>query len=392
MGAQTQARSLCKKRNRKCKVGSFLRNFSLKLFFSTIKTTDLSSSTDRTRTRAQHHAQPAVHARLAPHRRDLRSCIRPSPLWPLCSYDAPFNRRSIPTTRLPCTDALIQVRLQFSCACARVLVVRGAFRRCSCAFPLCRPRFISCCCVVRWRFMLSWRVCAVVLCCRVFLLPSCGAVVWFRAVVWCCRLVWFRFVPSCRFVPSFSCHGFVWCCRAFLFPSFSAVVSCRRVVSCSCVVWCRRFVSCRGFVRCCPFVPSCRFVPSCLFVPSCRFVLFCPMVSSFRFVPWFCAVLSCVSVAVVWCCRFVPSCHFVLLCRVVPSFRSCRGFVWCCRVFAVVSFCAVVCVLSCCRAVLTRVSVVRRAVLSCVSCVSVVPSCGAVVSLRARAVPVPCLR
>jgi len=42
--------------------------------------------------------------------------------------------------------------------------------------------------------MLSWRVCAVVLCCRVFLLPSCGAVVWFHAVVWCCRLVWFGFV------------------------------------------------------------------------------------------------------------------------------------------------------------------------------------------------------
>ena len=134
-------------------------------------------------TRAPHHAQPALHARLAPHRRDLRSCIRPSPPWPLCSYDAPFNRRpSIPATRLPCTDTLIQVRLQFSCACARVLVVRGAFRRCSCAFPLCRPRFISCCCVVRCRLVPSWRVCAVVLCCRVFLLPSCGAVVLFHAV------------------------------------------------------------------------------------------------------------------------------------------------------------------------------------------------------------------
>ena len=125
----------------------------------------------------------------------------------------PLTRPSIPATRLPCTDALIQVRLQFSCACARVLVVRGAFCRCSCAFPLCRPRFISCCCVVRWRFMLSWRVCAVVLCCRVFLLPSCGAVVWFRAVVWCCRLVWFL-----RAVVSFRAVVFV--------PWFRVVLSC----------------------------------------------------------------------------------------------------------------------------------------------------------------------
>ena len=79
-------------------------------------------------------------------------------------------------------------------------------------------------------------------------------------------------------------------------------------------------------------------------------------------------------------------------CRAGPAGRAQGGRIGGRKKVTVVSFCAVVCVLSCCRAVLTRVSVVRRAVLSCVSCVSVVPSCGAVVSLRARAVPVPCLR
>ena len=72
-------------------------NFSLKLFFSQYKSRDLIIYVQIAHvTRAQHHAQPAVHARLAPHRRDLRSCIRPSPPWPLCSYDAPFNRRPGP--------------------------------------------------------------------------------------------------------------------------------------------------------------------------------------------------------------------------------------------------------------------------------------------------------
>ena len=223
--------------------------------------------------------------------------------------------------------------------CRRVVLSFGFVQLCGAVvwFGLvsCR-RVVSC---RRFRAMVSCG--AVVRFCSRRLVLSCRAVVSFRALVSCGAVVSFRAVVSCGAV--LSCRHVVSSRRVFL---------CRRVVSCCCVLWCRRFVSCRGFVRCCRAF----LLPSCGAVVSCR------------------RVISCC--CVVWCPRFV----------------SCRGFVWCCRVFAVVSFCAVVCVLSCCRAVLTRVSVVRRAVLSCVSCVSVVPSCGAVVSLRARAVPVPCLR
>ena len=109
----------------------------------------------------------------------------------------------------------------------------------------------------------------------------CAAVISFLAVVLCSVASCYHgvCVPSCCAVVCFCCHcvvlSFFSC--SYVVPLFCFVSF--RFVSCCCVVLCRRFV------------------------------------------PWFCAVLLCVSVAVMWCSHVMPSCHFMLLCCPSPSSR-----------------------------------------------------------------------
>ena len=159
------------------------------------------------------------HARLAPHRRDLRSCIRPSPPWPLCSYDAPFNRRPGPQFQQRDFHALTRSSRYAYSSHVHVLVCL----LCVVPFVVADVRF-HCAAVVSFRAVV---LCGVVSCYHGVCVPLCCAVVCF-----CCR----------RVVLSF---GFVQLCGAVVWFGF---VSCRRVVSC------RRFramVSCGAVVRFC---------------------------------------------------------------------------------------------------------------------------------------------
>ena len=93
-----------------------------------------------------HHGQPAVHAGLTLHRRDLGSSVRPSSSWPLSS-----PRTTRPSVNYPAFNSDNAISTDFHpelhvLACARVLVLVCLCSRACARVPVLVVLVLSCAC------------------------------------------------------------------------------------------------------------------------------------------------------------------------------------------------------------------------------------------------------